>query len=150
MHGNSLGTHHGRHKMKISKAARRMLSLAAAGAAITCGALLTTAPQASAVTWKYTMHSDDGDPGAVIRFQPYGDYVQVCDIEADGKAAFGVVYVNGEVAYNPSAGGKGNCDTWDANDYNLPEGKNIGFEICLDSSDYWEPKYCDSATWYNG
>ncbi|GGQ33026.1 hypothetical protein BKA00_004899 [Actinomadura coerulea] len=137
--------------MKIGKASRRILSAAVAGAAVVCGTLLTTAPEASAVTWKYTMHTDDGDPGAVIKFQPNGDYVQVCDIEADGKGAFGVVYLNGSPYYNLIAGGKGNCSTTNANYHNLPEYKTIAFKICLSGySTTSGLKYCDSAAWYNG
>lgn len=69
--------------------------------------LLSSPPDALAVTWKYTMRTDDGDPGGLIHFQPHGDYVQVCDIEADAWSVLGYVSVDqSNIYYILSEGGR--------------------------------------------
>ncbi|MEP9384716.1 hypothetical protein [Nocardioides sp. KR10-350] len=130
----------------------RTLTLAA-GLATTCATLVALAPQASAVTWHITMQSDDGDPGAIIRFQPNGDYVEVCDQEADGYAAFGVVNDYKGVGYTIRAGGNGTCSIVDADDagHNLHEDQLAYFAICLEGDGGSDDiHYCDSAQWYTG
>jgi hypothetical protein len=83
--------------------------VATVGVMVVAG-MFAVAPEASAVTYKYELHSDDGDPGAVIRFAPDGDYVEVCDIEADGWGAQVIVDQGGAgTAYSMRANGNGNC-----------------------------------------
>ncbi|MBO2465189.1 hypothetical protein [Actinomadura violacea] len=133
--------------MKVGKMAKRLMSLAAAGVAVTSTLLFASAPEASAVTWKYTMHTDDGDPGGKIQFQPNGDWVRVCDIESDGWKVWGSVGVSKgtgdlDVLWR---GGNGNCMT---HHYNLPE-KKLYFEVCLQHYESGPLQYCDTSVWLN-
>lgn len=134
--------------MKVKKTAKRLMSLAAAGLAVASTMMFTSAPEASAaVKWKYTMHTDDGDPGGKIQFQPNGDWVRVCDIESDGWKVWG------SVGTSPGTGdldvlwrgGNGNCMT---HNYNLPE-KRLYFEVCLQHYEDGPLQYCDTSSWLN-
>ncbi|KAB2376431.1 hypothetical protein [Actinomadura montaniterrae] len=137
--------------MQISRPAKRMLSVLITGGAVFGATALVSSPPASAQYWDQSMKSDDGDPGAVIRFKEHGDVVQVCDIEKDDWAAYGtVVWFNssGERKhYNLRAGGFGSCYQKDADNYNLPEHKSISFRICLQNKQGLD--YCDYAKWTN-
>jgi hypothetical protein len=122
---------------------------AAAGLAVTT--MVAAAPQASAATWDYTMHTDDGDPGGLIRFKANGDYVEVCDIEADGKGVVGSVTDN-DTVYFLHAGGNGNCSIVSAatSGHNLKEDQYVRFEVCLTDSAHPAGIYCDNSAWWNG
>ncbi|MEU0467510.1 hypothetical protein ABZ215_26205 [Amycolatopsis sp. NPDC006131] len=126
---------------------RRTLS---AVAVVTAAAVapVVMAPAADAAWWKLQMHTDDGDPGGRVRFQPNGDRVEVCDIEADG---YGVeLYVSRPYhndSYRIRVGGNGNCVTRDADwpGYNLAENTYYDFDIYLTKNNrlhYW-----DESTW---
>ncbi|MEV5962935.1 hypothetical protein AB0L70_14300 [Kribbella sp. NPDC051952] len=125
--------------------------LAAVG--VTCGSVLTAAPQASAASWDYTMHTDDGDPGGLVRFKANGDYVEVCDIEEDGWAAYAFV-TDDKHPYHIRAGGNGNCSVVSAATagHNLNENQHIHFEVCLVKSSGGNDiySYCDTSSWWNG
>ncbi|MGO4754404.1 hypothetical protein AB4212_38365, partial [Streptomyces sp. 2MCAF27] len=83
-------------------------------------------PSAHAIAWDHTIHSDDGDPGARLRFEANGDIVELCDIEADGFAAYAEIYdpKTGQTR-TLTVGGDGNCKRRDASDsgWNLVEGR---------------------------
>jgi hypothetical protein len=123
----------------------KFVALAAVG--VFCAALFGPTSEASATTWQYTMHTEDGDPGGRIRFNPYGDYVELCDIEPDGWAVSGQVSdsVNG---YSLQVGGDGNCTTVNATAHDLKEEVYIAFRVCLIKSG--RESYCDTSGWYNG
>ncbi|HET6740435.1 MAG TPA: hypothetical protein VFH76_15925 [Kribbella sp.] len=94
--------------------ARKFGVLATVAMTVVAG-LFAVAPEASAVSYKHELHSDDGDPGAVIRFAPDGDYVEVCDIEADGWGAQVIVDQAGPgISYTMRANGNGNCSVTSA------------------------------------
>jgi len=128
----------------------RLRLLAVAGG-LACAAVLGAGPQASAaVVWDKTMHTDDGDPGGLIRFAADGDYVEVCDVEADGYAVRGVVTFYPD-HYTLTAGGKGKCSRTSARTagHDLPEKICIAFRVALYKNGGAD-QYADSAAWYNG
>jgi hypothetical protein len=137
--------------MKVSKTAKRLVSLATAGVAIACTTMFVSAPEASAVTWEHTMRTDDGDPGGLIRFRPDGDYVQVCDIEADGWSVWGDYQDPNGQGSTLTKGGHGTCSKAVNDNYaNLAEGKWIRFKVCLQHYKYGPLEYCDTTSWFNG
>jgi hypothetical protein len=114
--------------------------------------MFAVAPEASAVTYKYELHSDDGDPGAVIRFAPDGDYVEVCDIEADGWGAQVIVDQGGDgTAYSMRANGNGNCAVTSAAaaGHDLEEGYYTNFCVSL-GKDGKYGYYTDCEYWCSG
>ncbi|MEU5608033.1 hypothetical protein ACI2L4_00780 [Streptomyces sparsogenes] len=121
-----------------------------AGAAIAAAVALPVlaSPNAHALAWDHTMHSDDGDPGARLRFEANGDIVEICDIEADGFAAYAEIYdyKTGQ-SRTLTVGGNGNCKRRDASDYgwNLVEGRKYGFTVALTEGTYIA--YPDNADW---
>jgi len=121
-----------------------------AGTGLACAAVLATAPQASAITWDHTMHTNDGDPGGLIRFAAHGDYVEVCDIEADGYAVRGFVNDDHQHYYTLHRGGKGNCARTSAAvaGHNLTEGDDVYFQVAL-YKDGGENQYLDATYWWN-
>ncbi|SBW17399.1 hypothetical protein FDG2_0202 [Candidatus Protofrankia californiensis] len=99
------------------------------------------------------MHTDGGDPGGRVTFQPDGDVVNLCDIEADGWAVYLKVtdLTAGKEKYHYTIGGVGRCQTFRASlggPYDLAEGHVIRFTICLDK-DGRDPAYCDTSDWAN-
>ena len=93
-------------------------------------------------SWDEQMYTDDDNPGGRVRFETIGDIVEVCDIQADGKAVD--LYYNGLRVH---VGGKGNCVTLRASmgsAYDLVEGEWYRFEICLNGGEW-----CDEAGWRN-
>ncbi|MEV5962934.1 hypothetical protein AB0L70_14295 [Kribbella sp. NPDC051952] len=124
---------------------RKAGALAIAG--MTCAAMFAGAPEASAMTWEYQMHTDDGDPGGVIKFTRDGDYIQLCDIEADGWAVSGQVSDNTN-GYSLQIGGNGRCTTVNAKTHDLKEDVHISVRVCLIRSG--RESYCDTSSWFNG
>lgn len=111
-----------------------------------------TAPQASAVAWNYTMHTNDGDPGGLIQFAANGDYVQVCDVEADGYAVRGVVVdYTGNHSYTLTAGSNGACSVTSAatSGRDLAENTCVTFRVALYKNG-GDNQYEDVSSWYNG
>ncbi|EIV92240.1 hypothetical protein [Frankia sp. QA3] len=130
---------------------RRAVAVAGMCTAVTVGAAVT-APGAFAAT-TYTMHTNDGDPGGRVTFQPDGDVVTLCDIESDGWAVYLKVTdkTAGKDEYHYTIGGNGNCQTFRKSlgePYDLDEGHVIHFKICLDK-DGRDPSYCDTSDWAN-
>ncbi|GGR69783.1 hypothetical protein GCM10010252_04830 [Streptomyces aureoverticillatus] len=130
--------------MRTRKALATALGLAAA-AVVT--PLVTAPPAAAAQWWSYQMHTDDGDPGGRVRYQPNGDRVQVCDIEADGHRAGVHVYDTVLRAHvdDFAVGTAGKCVTHDANDTNLKEGRKYVFTVYLEQGG--RVSYTDKSTW---
>lgn len=132
------------------KALSGKLRLLAAAGGLACAAVLVTAPQASAVAWEKTMHTDDGDPGGLIRFSANGDYVEVCDIEADGYAVRGDVNDYAGADYTLTAGGNGKCSVTSAahTGRDLLEGACVKFTVGL-YKDGGSNEYEDWSFWHN-
>ena len=105
-------------------------------------------PNAHAIAWDHTIHSDDGDPGARLRFEANGDIVEHCDIEADGFAAYAEIYdpVTGQTR-TLTVGGNGNCKRRDASysGWNLVEGRKYSFMVALTEGNYIA--YPDDESW---
>ena len=130
---------------------RRAMAVAGMCAAASMAAI-AGAPSAFAAP-TYTMHTDDGDPGGRVTFQPDGDVVELCDVEADGWAVY--LKVTDKTAnqekYRYTIGGDGRCQTFRASlgdRYDLAERHVIRFTICLDKDDR-DPAYCDTSDWAN-
>lgn len=115
-------------------------------AGMTCAAVFASTPEVSAAAWDHTMHTDDGDPGGLIHFKADGDFVEVCDIEADGHAVTGFVNDGIRTSYSLRAGGNGNCSITSAltAGRDLVEGAFVSFTVCLD-----EGSFCDTSFWQN-
>ncbi|MEV4753879.1 hypothetical protein AB0J86_02000 [Micromonospora sp. NPDC049559] len=107
-------------------------------AVVTSFAMTTTAQAAPLFTIKTT----DDNPGGTLSFTAYGDIVTICDVQADGKPAVGTVWTTGGVQlYTFMASGNGTCNTRRASDggvFDLVEGREYGFEVCLQN---------DNGTW---
>ncbi|MFI7277834.1 hypothetical protein [Streptomyces sp. NPDC049879] len=120
------------------------------GAAVLAAALALpalNATSAQAIQWDNQLHTDDTDPGGRLRFEAYGDIVEICDIEADGWAVG--VKVKGPGGYSDSftIGGNGDCKTHRAsNGHNLREGEYYTFEVYLYSGEIANA-YRDVASW---
>ena len=101
----------------------------------------TAEASAALDSWDEQMYTDDSFPGGRVRFKAYGDIVEVCDIQADGKSVH--IYYNG---WHFSVGGNGNCETYrKSNGYDLPERSTpYKFRICLNGNEW-----CDEAWWQN-
>ncbi|MEV1009454.1 hypothetical protein [Streptomyces sp. NPDC049881] len=122
------------------------------GAAILAAALALpalNATAAQAIDWDHQLHTDDGDPGGRLRFEAYGDIVEICDIEADGWAVEVDVYdtVGRYNVDNFRVGGNGNCATHRAsNGHDLVEGRYYEFSLSLEHSNGLR-QYWDYAEW---
>lgn len=93
--------------------------------------------------WVYT---DDPAPGGKAKFYSNGvagsgvEEVRVCDLEADGQAAYVDVWDSDGPEWNPvmsvHAGGKGSCST---DSYNIPEGHEVMMQVHLSDGflNYW-------------
>ncbi|WP_433466115.1 hypothetical protein [Spirillospora sp. CA-128828] len=130
---------------------RRGLALGIGAGFLAFASLTAFASPASAAD-RYTMHTDDGDPGGVVSFWPNGDRVEVSDIEQDGWAVRLKVWdaTTGKYKYGGTVGGFGNWKGWRASlggKYNLAEKHLIKFEVCLVKSG--RPSYCDTSKWRN-
>lgn len=123
-----------------------------AAAGLACAAVLVTAPSASAVAYEKTMKTDDGDPGGIIKFAANGDYVEVCDIEADGYAVRGTVNDGAGHLYSLTAGGNGKCSVTSAavSAHNLKEYECVYFSVILYNGNGDNSPTFDSSYWYNG
>jgi hypothetical protein len=118
--------------------------------AVAMAGTIALAPGAMADT--YTMHTDDTDPGGRVKFNPNGDVVEICDIEADGHAVFLDVnnYTKGTNEYTYQIGGDGRCQTLRASlgqPWDMAEGDVFRFQICLVRDSV--RNYCDTANWAN-
>lgn len=130
---------------------RQFLAVGAAAAAF----MLTTVTPAAAAD--HTMKTEDAAPGGVMKFTHLGDLLSVCDVESDGWAVIGRVYVHnrngthGRKIYSRQDGGNdGRCKIGRASmggRYNLREGREYTFQVCLHNAT--EDKYCDWAVWKN-
>jgi hypothetical protein len=142
--------------LEVHMKIRNALVVSAATLALTVG----ITPSAWAAD--HTLYSADvitvyEDPGAKVEFTEYGDIVTLCDNDADGKLANVVVYRDDEAdgfygvkLYEKYVGGEGNCRTYRAsNGYNLPEGHNIGFLVCVASSRETDGQECNYRAWLN-
>jgi hypothetical protein len=102
----------------------------------------------------YWMYTDDDNPGGRIDFWPNGDVVELCDIQADGYAAYASLGPNsgsGWVGYSLSVGGNGKCVIHRASQgghYDLPEEACVAVFIFLDKNGGF-PQFTDSAAWIN-
>jgi hypothetical protein len=100
------------------------------------------------------MNTDDGDPGGRVEFTKRGDRVRVCDKEADGYSAWVGVYDHDKGdkhVYDLYARQNGTCIEVYADlapKYDLTEGHDFKFVVCLDNGEYWK-HYCDTAYWSN-
>jgi hypothetical protein len=93
--------------------------------------------------WVYT---DDPAPGGKAKFYSNGvggigiEEVRVCDLEADGQAAYVDVWDSDSNNVDPEmsvrAGGKGTCAT---DSYNIPEGHEVMLQVHLSEGflNYW-------------
>ncbi|MEV1009455.1 hypothetical protein [Streptomyces sp. NPDC049881] len=120
------------------------------GAAVLAAALALpalNATAAQAIDWDHQLHTDDGDPGGRLRFEAYGDIVEVCDIEADGWAV--EVEVSGPAVYDViRVGGNGKCVTHRAsNGHDLQEGALYSFTLDLTKDSLPSGRYEDFAQW---
>ncbi|TCC35254.1 hypothetical protein E0H75_41445 [Kribbella capetownensis] len=130
---------------------------AVAAAVVTCVAFFVVAPpQASAVTYDYSMKTDDGDPGGIVKFAVDGDYVEICDIEADGWAVQVIVTQDAygsrpALSYQMHVGGNGNCAVTSAATagHNLYEDISAEFCVSLGKNGRYG-YYVDCEPWYNG
>ncbi|MFR9722809.1 hypothetical protein ACL02R_05465 [Streptomyces sp. MS19] len=120
------------------------------GAAVLAAALALpalNATAAQAIDWDHQLHTNDGDPGGRVRFEAYGDIVELCDIEADGWAVRVEVYAPG-YSDEFTVGGNGNCKTHRAsNGHDLKEGQAYYFTISLYKDSYPYGNYYDQARW---
>ncbi|MEV1009451.1 hypothetical protein [Streptomyces sp. NPDC049881] len=119
------------------------------GAAVVAAALafpVLNATAAQAIDWDHSMLTDDQAPGGRVRFEAYGDIVEVCDIEPDGWAVE-VTVEAGNYFDRFTIGGEGNCKTHRAsNGHNLTEGKEYRFSVSLYKSST-SSHYEDYAFW---
>ncbi|MEV1009456.1 hypothetical protein [Streptomyces sp. NPDC049881] len=122
------------------------------GAAVLAAALAfpaLNATAAQAIDWDHQLHTNDGDPGGRLRFEAYGDIVEVCDIEADGWAVYVDVWDPSgmRIIDSISVGGNGNCVTHRAsNGHNLTEGAVYPFSLGLHKN-HEIFRYEDRARW---
>lgn len=134
------------------KVPARKFGVLATVAVTAVAGMFAVAPEAMAVSYKYTMHTDDGDPGGLVRFAPDGDYVEVCDIEADGWAVNAIVEQQGRgIAYQIHVGGNGNCAVTSAATagHNLVEGDYVKITVSLGKNGRYG-YYYDTSYWCNG
>jgi hypothetical protein len=134
---------------------RRSMLTAACAALVLGGTSLPASASASVAecargNWDFCIETTDDNPGARMWVALTGDKVQICDTDADGKRAVGNVYNGSRSAgtlskrYTFYAEQRGTCVTKLANMggvYNLPEGKEFTFEICIDD-DPGTDKFC--------
>ena len=115
------------------------------------GAVAVTSPAHAAT--KYTMHTDDTDPGGRVEFWPNGDIVRLCDIEADGwGVGLTVLVQDGWDSYDLSVGGNGTCKEVRASTaakYDMVEGSGVEFYIYLYKSGECSVCYADQSIWEN-
>ncbi|WUI03993.1 hypothetical protein OHR68_20085 [Spirillospora sp. NBC_00431] len=127
-------------------------AMTAAGICMATTAITAAFAPAASAAPTYKMHTDDGNPGGRVTFQPNGDVVELCDIEADGWAVFLDVnnYTKDKNEYDYRIGGNGRCQTFRASlgqPYNLAEGDTFRFKICLQKGS--KRDFCDMAYWAN-
>jgi hypothetical protein len=122
----------------------------AVGIAITGTVGLASSAQAAS---DETLYTNDWSPkGGVVDFWRYGDVVQVCDRVADGYGVHLRVVDSSQVLYkySLSVGGNGRCKSAKAamgNPYNLREGNQFEFRICLEKDNRLYD--CNTAYWWN-
>jgi len=122
--------------------------------ALTIGVIAPFAvPSPAHAATKYTMHTDDTDPGGRVEFWPDGDIVRLCDIEADGwGVGLTVLVLDDWENYSLSVGGNGNCKEVRASTgagYDMVEGSTVEFYIYLYKSGVCSVCYDDSSSWQN-
>ncbi|MEJ3746721.1 hypothetical protein WEI85_25965 [Actinomycetes bacterium KLBMP 9797] len=132
----------------------RMRTLLGALVALMIGvtASFAVSSPAQAAT-KYTMHTDDTDPGGRVEFWPNGDVVKLCDIEADGwGVGLTVLVLDGWENYDLEVGGNGNCKERRASmgaAYDMVEGGTVEFYIYLYKTGECSVCYDDLSSWKN-
>ncbi|MGV9351454.1 hypothetical protein ACWDSD_43495 [Streptomyces spiralis] len=132
-------------------------AMTASLAAAVLGGLMTfTASPASAATppdgivWDHVWSA----PGVTVYVEEHGDYVSVCDSDANGDSATATVWeVNGTVLYEQYTitvtSGAGSCVTRAASDggvYDLTEGSTAKFQIGFRGDSSYSMDY---ETWVN-
>jgi hypothetical protein len=115
----------------------------------TVGMVFALATPAYADDGRFTMWTDDGDPGGRVVFHADGDYVELCDKEADGYGVYlTITDTDGNGGYSMSVGGNDECKVHRASEggkYDLEEGSCLSFHIGLGPS----YKFDDYALWKN-
>jgi len=98
---------------------------------------------------RFTMYTDDANPGGRVVFHADGDYVQVCDIEADGSSVWlRITDLDGSGGYSMNVAGNDECKVHRASDggsYDLEEYSCFEFNIYLSR----ETAFGDLARWFN-
>jgi hypothetical protein len=101
----------------------------------------------------FTIFTTDDRPGGSLSFTADGDVVKLCDTQADGKRAVGNVYnPSGSRRYTFYASGNGHCTTVGASKggvYDLVEGQQYGFQVCLEEDNDLTDRFCREAKFTN-
>lgn len=141
-------------KLRTRCAALSVAALIGIAAAPAAGAVDVEPPASKTHTLAYDeqMFTDDGNSGARVRFTANGDVVELCDIQADGYAAYLKVWNNDAALdqYTYRIGGDGRCQTFRASlggIYDFAEGHLHGFRIALVKSGSSKLHWADTAYW---
>lgn len=130
---------------------RKLLVALVASTIGLAGSFAVSSPAQAAT--KYTMHTDDSDPGGRVEFWPNGDIVRLCDIEADGWGVELTVLVLADwEVYHLSVGGNGNCKEVRASTgplYDMVEGSTVEFYINLYKTGVCSTCHEDFSSWRN-
>lgn len=115
----------------------RKMTLAAAGLITVVGGAVFTPPSPAAAStdppaggWDHTWTSTDSGQGATVYVEEYGDIIEVCDSDEDGRsAAADVSWNSGASGFTLIAGGIGNCSKSTASKHNIPEGVTVTVSV---------------------
>ncbi|MFJ5550579.1 hypothetical protein [Streptomyces sp. NPDC093225] len=95
---------------------------------IAAGLLMLSSGNVWAAT-NVSVKTTDSNPGGAAVFQPDGDHVIVCDLQADGLPAVGYLRrYDGALWSTTTAGGVGTCNQ---RTIDIPEGQKLTLTVCL-------------------
>ncbi|MDF6043801.1 hypothetical protein LRD69_17025 [Streptomyces sp. JH14] len=123
----------------------------AATTVIAAGGMLATATSASATldppggSWDHTWTTADAGHGGTINVEEYGDILNLCDTDADGKSPVAEIQIFSPSGYYDSdiflvaTGGYSSCDVSAASQggvHNIPEGYTVKITMYLQPYNY--------------
>jgi len=136
---------------------KKALSFGAASALAVVATTALIASPAAASTSEHELFTDESSSigsayaGGYLHNVEHGDYVTLCDNDADGYSVYLDVIVGNTWKYTLHAAGAGDCAYANADDgyssHNLPENTTITFSMYLYKSGSYAGAV--SADWYN-